>query len=204
MMAQPRLLQPEMYVGIHGGVVASMVQWSPAIGGSGKIQDKVLLSGTGGIAFRYSGHKCCGLQIELNYTERGWSEKGEGYHYSRKLSYLELPFMTHIWFGKPYFRGFINLGPEIGYCILDKGTGTTNPIGGKQYAALDHPFSWGITGGIGFYGRTARAGVFEFEARFNYQLGTLFSSGTKDYWNKANSMALSLRLAYYYEIKKRQ
>ncbi|MCQ2345688.1 MAG: PorT family protein [Paludibacteraceae bacterium] len=200
-VAQPRLSQPEYYLGVHGGAIASMVNWSPSVPGTSGIKNTAFLSGNGGLVFRYNGHKCCGLQLELNYAQKGWRETTDSHSYKRTLDYIEIPFMTHIWFGKPTFRGYVNIGPQIGYCIRETHSGTEQVEEIHQYNAIDKRFTWGVCGGLGFYGRSQKAGCFQLEARFNYNLGTLFKSTPADHFSQSNMMALSINLAYLFEIK---
>ncbi len=191
--AQPRLQQPEIYVGAQGGVLASMMQFSPKVAQSAL---HPYLGTNAGLVFRYAGHKYCALQLELNYMQRGWYETDTDY--SRRLDYLELPFLTHIYFGKRY-RGFINLGPQIGVMVHEEGK--NEPAESKpQYLAVDRRFDWGIAAGIGFYARTV-AGTWQIEARFNYSFGTVFDNRKADYFDNSNPMNLSLNFAYLWQIK---
>ena len=81
--AQPRLRQPEYYLGVHGGVTASTVLFMPAESGMSPITKACVLGGNGGLMFRYAGHKYCHFQMELNYEHRGWVQDGVGHslHY---------------------------------------------------------------------------------------------------------------------------
>ena len=200
--AQPRLLAPEMYIGASGGVSASMVLFSPKVPGTTDVLQTALLSGRAGLMFRYSGHKCCGIQLELNYNQRGWRENTDTHSYTRRLDYLEVPMLTHIWFGKPYFRGFVNVGPQVAFCVHESESGTRQTQETHQYKPIDNIADWGIAGGLGFYGRSEKAGCFQFEARFSYSFGNIFSSKTGEYFLGSNIMVLSLNLAYLWQIKK--
>lgn len=201
---QLRLRKPEMYVGVHGGLLASTVNFSPKVSTMAKFVDGCILGGNGGFVFRYSEQRCCAVQVELNYMQRGWREYSEeqDVSYMRTLHYLELPFLMHIYFGSPSWRGFVNLGPQIGYCLKDDmGTGALENSG-KQRFSIDNPFDWGIAGGLGFYYRSKKAGVYQFETRFNYSFGTVFGSKTSDYFRQSNPMNLSFNVAWLWEIKK--
>ena len=206
--AQLRLRHPEMYVGVHGGVMASTVNFSPTVPHMSVLTDSWILGGNGGFVFRYSEQKCCAVQVELNYMTRGWgehataTETSEAVSYTRTLHYLELPFLMHIYFGSQTWRGFVNVGPQIGYCLKDdagKGTKQTGEV--HQYAALDNKFDWGVAGGLGAYCRTKNAGLYQLEVRFNYSFGTLFASKSSDYFSQSNPMCLSINFAWMWEIK---
>ena len=198
-LAQPRLRVPEMYVGLHGGVIASTVQFSPTVPNMSPVTGAVVLGGNGGLVFRYSAQKCCAVQVELNYMQRGWREANTDGAYTR---YIELPFLMHIYFGSQSFRGFVNLGPQIGYCVYDDmGSGVRQTESVHQYAPPDKSFDWGVAGGLGIYYRSKKAGLYQIEARFNYSLGTIFASSATDYFSQSNSMNLSINLAWLWEIR---
>lgn len=201
--AQPRLRTPEIYVGVHGGVTASSVLFTPTVDNMTPIYQACVLGGNGGLVFRYGAHKCCAIQIELNYQHRGWREtKGED-AYSRELHYIELPLLMNLNFGNQRCRGFLNLGPQIGYCVWDNnGDGTYLSNNKTQYKPIDHPFDWGIAGGIGVYYRSRNAGLYQIEARFNYSLGGIYGTGLTDYFAMASPIDLSINLAWMWEIKK--
>lgn len=209
-MAQPKLLKEEYYLGAQGGVLASMVQFSPTVQ-----QDPLhcYLGPTAGLVFRYIGHKVCGFQVEVNYMQRGWQEYSEddGAGYRRQLDYVEVPFLSHFYFGKKA-RGYLNLGPQIGYLIHEsqsnipsgygsawesgKGSGTYH-----QYVPAEKRFDWSVAAGLGFYYRSRLAGAYQLEARFNYSLGALFSTSKMDYFENSNHMNLGLTFAYLWEFK---
>ncbi len=198
-MAQPRLLEEEMYVGVHGGVIASMVSFTPTIEQSALNPQ---LGGNGGLIFRYAGHKVCGLQVELNYMRRGWHEVET--NYTRNIDYIEVPFLMHLSVGKK-FRGFLNLGPQIGYAIHEsEANRPVKFVTGQhiaQYNPIDTPFDWGLAGGLGMLYRTKNAGVYQLEARFNFNFGDIFSNHKADYFSKSSIMSLSLNLAWLWQLK---
>lgn len=199
--AQLRLRHPEMYVGVHGGVMASTVNFSPTVPNMRSFTDAWIFGGNGGFVFRYSEQRCCAVQVELNYMQRGWREKADE-AYSRTLHYIELPFLMHIYFGSQTWRGFVNVGPQIGYCLYDdsgKGTKQTEEV--HQYMPIDNKFDWGIAGGVGAYCRTKKAGLYQLEVRFNYSFGTVFASKSTDYFRQSNPMCVSINLAWMWEIK---
>ena len=205
LLAQPRLPRPEMYVGIHGGAMASSVIFKPKVEGLNIVQSP--LSPNGGLVFRYAGHKVCGIQVELNYMQRGWREvlEPEGgvaaVDYRRQLDYIELPLLMHLYLGGQHVRGFFNLGPQIGYCFRDTEYGSKNPNATHQYVPIEHPFDWGLAGGLGVYYRAKKVGLFQLEARFNYSFGSIFDNALTDYYKYANPINLSLNIAYMWQIK---
>lgn len=208
-VAQPRLPRPEMYIGVHGGVLASSMIFDPSVKGLDIKQSP--LTPNGGLVFRYAGHKVCGLQVELNYMQRGWRELLQAedgttvVDYRRMLDYIELPLLMHIYLGREHFRGFINLGPQIGYCFRDIAIYPSQYemviSSAPHHQPIDKPFDWGLAGGLGCYYRTKKIGLFQLEARFNYSMGTIYNNRKVDYFSQSNAMNLSINFAYMWEIK---
>ena len=204
LVAQPRLRHPELYIGAHAGVMASSITFNPTDKGIDLLQSP--LSIHGGLVVRYAAHKVCALQLELNYMQRGWREMlpatdtSPAVDYRRQLDYIQLPLLMHLAFGNK-FRGFLNLGPQIGYCFRDTEYGTKNPLYTHHYQPIQQPFDWGLAGGLGMYYRTNKIGTFQLEARFNYSLGSVFNNRITDYFTSANPMNLSVNFAYLWEIR---
>lgn len=203
-MAQPRLRTPEIYVGAHAGVMASTMLFRPNVAKIDIMQSPLTMNG--GLVFRYAAHKVCAIQVEANYMQRGWREQialgtSSSMDYTRQLDYIEIPLLMHLYFGKQRFRGFINLGPQIGYCIRDIATQLPSTITSPQYQPIEKPFDWGLAGGLGCYYRTKKIGLFQLEARFNFSMGTTYNDRKVDYFSQSNAMNLSLNLAYLWEIK---
>lgn len=201
--AQPRLRTPEMYVGAHAGAMASTMLFKPNIANIDIMQSPLTING--GLVFRYAGHKVCAIQTELNYMQRGWREiitLGQTtMNYTRQLDYIEIPLLMHLYFGKERFRGFFNLGPQIGYCIRDVATPLPEGVTAPHYLPIDKPFDWGLAGGLGCYLRTRKIGLFQLEARFNFSMGTTYNNRKVDYFSQSNAMNLSLNFAYLWEVR---
>ena len=191
--AQPRLTQPENYLGVHGGVSAGTVLFNPRVANMTPITNACVLGGNGGLVFRYAGHKYCALQMELNYQHRGWATGNESIgHTYYNLHYVELPILMHLNFGNTLCRWFFNFGPQIGYCVLD------------ESKAIDHPFDWGLAAGTGINFHTRRAGVYELEVRFDYSFGGVYGTDVTDSYKIASPMDLSINLGWYMPICKRK
>lgn len=206
LMGQKRLTNPEIYLGVRGGAIASTVMFSPQVSYMTPITKGCVLGGEGGLVFRYSEQKCCAIQIELNYMQRGWAEKGADMYgsanYTRKLHYLELPLLMHLYFGSPSFRGFLNVGPQIGYCIKEETSGQTSFADSPQYKPIDNRFDWGVAGGLGFYYRSRKAGVYQLDIRVGYSLGTVFSNKAGADFRQSNPFTVGVGLAWLWEFKK--
>ena len=203
MHAQPRLRTPEFYLGVHGGVSASTVMFTPTVANMSPITNACVLGGNGGLVFRYAGHKYCHFQMELNYVHRGWAEKSSNAYYARRLHYIELPILMHLNFGSKKCRWFFNLGPQIGYCVKDESAGDyINGAGSVEYQPIDHKFDWGLAAGTGVYFITRKAGIYHLEARFDFSFGGIYGTQPIDHFSMANPMDLSINLGWLMPVKK--
>lgn len=196
-------------VGFNAGANYNNISFQPTIKQNG------LLGITGGLTARYISEKyfamICGVQAELNYSQRGWDEKFEDLNddrvYSREMTYVEIPFLAHLAFGRD--RGaqfFINLGPQIGFMLSDKekreGTWTDAQLTQEQYGkSIENKFDYGIVGGAGLEIRT-KAGNFLLEGRYYFGLADFYNSTKKDYFSKSAHTTISARISYLFDIKK--
>ena len=204
LMAQPRLRMPEHWIGIHGGVSASTVDFKDKPDNMSPIEQACVLGGNGGFVFRYAGHKYCGLQMELNYVHRGWREHHDTIGtYTRSLHYIEIPMLMHINAGSDLCKWFLNAGPQIGYCLKDEGNHgkLVNGEGQAQYEPIKHRVDWGILAATGFYIMTPHAGLYQFEVRFDYSFGPIFGTNLSDHFTVANPLDLSINLAWMMPVK---
>lgn len=198
-------------VGAKGGVTLSRLKFSPSV-------PQTMLPGfMAGVTFRYIEEKHFGVIAELNLEQRGWKEKFDGlnYAYQRRLTYLQLPMLTHIFFGNNKVRGFFNAGPEIGLLIgtgtkanfdyanveLIEGFPTENRETDQYKLDVKNKFDYGISAGLGLevIGRNKHS--FTLEGRFYYGLRDVFSNHNTDPFSSSSSMSIMVTLGYYYRIK---
>lgn len=207
-VAQPRLDRPEIYFGVHGGVKASTMLFNPSVKQLDILHSP--LTPNGGLVFRYAEHKVCALQIECNYMQSGWAEvmgnNDENQSiYTRNLHYIQMPFLMHLGFGRKSFRGFFNLGPQIGVCFADKHTLSNlkrTQLTELQHQPIDNPFDWGAAAGLGCYYQNPKVGLFQLEARFLFSLGGAFDVGQLEHFKMANPMGISLNIGYLWGFHK--
>ncbi|MDR1584612.1 MAG: PorT family protein [Prevotellaceae bacterium] len=190
--AQQRLDKSEKYLGVSAGATGAMVGFSPAVG-----QD-YLLGYNGGFIYRYIADTYVGVQIELNYARQGWHEPATDF--SRQLSYIELPFLTHVYLGKKS-RFIVNIGPQLGYLINDRKTKT--PAESKEVQHVkqaQNSFDYGFALGTGFC-FSVNKNIFQLEARAYYAMGDIYSNAKTEYFSRSNNMKLSLNLSWLLQVK---
>jgi hypothetical protein len=201
---------PHVHVGVHGGVSLSKQSFYPSV------KESMLQGMNFGVSFRYAEERHVGLLAELNVEQRGWKENFEEYpfNFQRRLTYLELPVMTHIFFGSRTFKGFFNLGPEIGYMIGDNATANfdyrnTSSVSGlpsnRQYEQMSMDISnrldYGITAGAGIELIIRKRHSVTLEARYYYGLGNIYPSSKKDTFSASRGSSIQVTLGYLFRLK---
>ena len=211
-------------VGINGGVNLNSASFTPTI------KQNSLMGITGGLTARYISEKyfamICGAQVELNFSQRGWDQLFEtvslddnGYEvtakdptktYTRKMTYIDIPFLAHLAFGRD--RGlqfFVHAGPQIGFLISESETIEgidMNSLSNTQKAVyavkIQNKFDYGIAGGGGVELRTKKAGSFIVEGRYYFALSDFYSTTKKDYFSRAAHSTISIKLTYLFDLKR--
>ncbi|MBO7254822.1 MAG: PorT family protein [Paludibacteraceae bacterium] len=192
---------PEIAFGTRQGATLSTVWFSPTV------NQTMRLGYTGGITSRFIFEKYFGLQVELNYMQRGWTASAqtttqEKFKYDREFHYIELPFMTHLFFGKKNFRWFFNLGLNLSY-LIDENITTTDDIEKKKehLQPIANRFDYGICGGTGFEIHT-RAGIYQLEGRYNFGLGDVFPNKITDDFGRSSNQVITINLGILFDINK--
>ncbi len=197
-------------IGIKGGADLSQVMFNPSV------RQGFKPGALAGFTFRYIEENHFGVIAELNFIQRGWKENFEElpFSYSRTLNYLELPVMTHIYFGRRG-RFFFNAGPVVGYMLGEKTSSNFNPekideipdfpiknrMNDQQTMKIANRFDYGICAGLGGEFNINRLNSLSLEARFYFGLGNIMSAKRADIFSGSNSMTLSLALGYWFRIK---
>lgn len=198
-------------IGGKAGVTLSRMSFSPSV-------PQTMLSGTMiGAKFRYIEERNFGVIIEFNMEQRGWKETFEGtsYQYQRRLTYIQIPFLTHIYFGSTKFHCFFNAGPELGY-MIGKSTVSNFDINNfkelsdfphvnrstEQFAMeVKNNFDYGISAGLGIEYFAKRNHSIEMEGRIYYGLGNIFSANKSDVFAASRGMSIQVTVGYNFRLK---
>ena len=188
------LEKPEIYLGISQGGTGSMLNFSPSV------KQDFLFGYNGGLFFRYVTEKGRALQVELNYSQRGWAEQENPY--ARQLNYVEMPFLMHIYWGEKT-RAFINLGPKISYLLSENVlyNNSENSTNERHTQDIYNKFDYGITLGAGLEFAFKKQHFF-LEIRPNYSLSSVFSNNKRDTYTFSNNLNLAVNLAWLMQINK--
>lgn len=202
LFSQSNSFKQELSVGPSFGMTLSSISFAPKV-------NKSLKNGfAGGVTLRWNTEKNLGLQAELNFTQQGWKELFEEqpeYEYSRTINYVELPFLTHIYFGGNRFKVFVNLGPKIGYALGESTKSNLNGAAPNRNNAqhdleVQKKFDWGLCGGPGVELKTG-VGSFLLEGRYYYALGDIFNSEKKDPFSRSANQVIAVKLTYLVNLK---
>lgn len=202
--------KPHISVGAHAGMAMSRMSFSPGV-------PQGWNSGfTMGVTARYAEERHCGLIGELNVTQRGWKESFEdnpGLEYKRTLTYIELPLMTHIYFGPKRCKFFFNAGPQFGYMIGEKiasnfdyiNTASADLPAGRRVnqmsMQIEHKFDYGICAGLGLeYYLTPRQSL-SLEGRFYYGLGNIYPDSKSDEFGASRTYGIQIMLGYNFRLR---
>lgn len=201
---------PKIFVGGKAGMTMSKVSFSP------DVKQSMLMGYMGGVTFKYTEENHFGLIAEVNIEQRGWQENFEeaSFEYSRTLTYVQIPLLTHIYFGSSKFKGFFNLGPEFGYLIGEstsanfdysnptKLTGfPTNRMTEQLNLPVQHKFDYGISVGAGAEYIIKRRHAISLEARLFYGLGNIYPDSKRDTFSASRSMSIMATLGYSFRVK---
>ena len=214
MMAQLGEERHNLAVGVNLGMNMAQVEFTPLI-------KQKSLNGMGfGMTARYISEKyfnmICGIQAEINYTQRGWKENiedGTGNTYSRIMNYVEVPLLAHLAFGKDALdkgvKFFVNMGPQVAFFLnekekmSEKWDPSNRPNGvNQQYGKLvENKFDYGLLGGIGMELSTG-VGHFLLEGRYFYGLADFWGSSKKDDFGRSGHSYMGVKLTYLFDIIK--
>lgn len=78
-----------------------------------------------GLVIIFNNINNAGLQLEVNFAQKGWLEKIdtlEGSFFKREINYIEIPAYSHFEIGRRMIRPVVIAGPYIGFKIKDKYT----------------------------------------------------------------------------------
>ena len=213
-MAQLGEERHNLAVGLNLGMNMTQVDFNP------RIKQKSHNGMEFGVTARYMCEKyfnmMCGIQAEINYTQRGWKEDiddGTENTYSRTMNYVEVPLLAHLAFGKDALdkgiKFFVNMGPQVAFFLNEKEKMSENwdpsnrPNGvNQQYGKMvEDKFDYGILGGLGMELST-KAGHFLLEGRYYYGLADFWGSTKKDEFGRSGHSYMGVKLTYLFDVTK--
>ena len=205
-----RYYTPKIFVGGKAGSTFSQMSFSP------DVKQSMLMGYMAGVSVKYTEENYFGLIAEFNIEQRGWQEDFEEvpFSYKRHLTYFQIPLLTHIYFGNDNIKGFVNLGPEIGFLIGDKITADfdyknpssvpnfpANRMTEQLYTDVKNKFDYGISGGIGLEYIIKKRHSIILEGRYYFGLGSIYPDKKKDTFSASRGTSILISLGYMYRFK---
>ena len=177
----------EFALGAQSGFISSGMNFLPAVEQSRRA------GYNGGVAARFISEKHFGVQAELNYSQRGW--QSDSVLTSRTLHYVELPLLTHLYFGQRGVRFIVNLGPKVAYLLSEK----SNRLQHELQTTGRHKLDYGLCGGGGLEFRTRRLS-YVVEGRYYFGLSDIFPNGKSDDFSRSAHRNLSVNVAVFWGL----
>lgn len=200
-------------MGVRGGATLSDISFTP------EVHSSMVQGFTMGVTARYTEERYFGLVAEVNLTQRGWKENfvrddAPEFEYRRQLTYVQIPLLTHIYFGSRRVKGFFNLGPEAGFMIGEKITANFDymnyssvqgfPQGYRNNEqlnkAIENKFDYGIAGGAGIEIFLNRRNSIQLEGRYYFGIGNIFKDSKRDYFAASRGSSIEITLQYLFRI----
>ncbi len=199
-------------VGAKGGMSLSRINFQSSV------PQKMVGGMVIGASVRYIEENHFGLIGEINLEQRGWKEDFkplDGYSFSRQFTYLQVPLLTHIFFGSDKVRFFFNAGPEIGIMIGEKTSSNfdyKHAVDIEELAnsyrkleqftePVERRFDYGISAGLGVEVNVTPKHAINLEGRFYYGLNDVFSNRKSDPFQGSSSMSIMVTLGYNIRLK---
>ena len=169
-----------------------------------------------GFAAKFIHQKHFGIQLELNYVQAGWTEKFhensgvsmvnginmQDVNLGRRLEYLDIPALAHIYFGERRLRFFVNMGPEIRVMTKygdvkwniseNDEKRTAFQEGDDRFEEKYNNIDYGLTGGGGFDMRIGKMVHVLIECRYSFGFGDLYDNKKADLFQRSNNQMLGL------------
>lgn len=199
--AQESDFRPRFMIGPTGGVNLSSVIFQPTI------QEKIKLGYDAGIVMRYDVTRFAGVWVEVDYSMRGWKEVNEnvpGYEYTRSVSFVNVPVMTHFMIGSGAVKATIDAGAHFGYYLGER-SNTILPDDGETKGVvtvhhdtpIQNKFAWGVGGGAGveYHTRHMVVGV---RGSYVYGFGDLFHNTRSDIFVKSSEQIIAAKAYVLY------
>jgi opacity protein-like surface antigen len=169
-------VKAQFSVGVRQGYGAHGVYLEPAY--IEKYQEPFYKPNTGLVVI-FNNTNNTGLQMELNYAQKGWQEEDStvaNSMFSKTINYLEIPFFSHFEIGYGKVRPIIFAGPYLAFKLSE----TTDSSNFSHIWYEDSPYTqydqeiktidFGIKLGLGLrYNITPRFGIY-IDARYDLEI----------------------------------
>ena len=191
---------------MKGGSTISSVTGTQREITNDQVSTRFILGYTGGLSVQYLTEKNFGLQVEVNYTQKGWRqaapETAPDRRYRVDLDYAEVPILAHGYFGKKNTRIFLNAGVYVAR-LLSSSTDRANiedeNINYLYQERFQNLFDFGVRGGGGFEVVT-KVGMFQAEGSYSWGINSIMDKGIDQIPDIVQNNAIAITLGYYVQF----
>jgi hypothetical protein len=185
-------------IGFKGGINISQLYMYPII-------DQQFIKGACiGLVFRHFHEKYFGIQIEANYSQKGWNEIIDAKHsYLHRLNYYEMPVLASFRTVKKKVGLIIELGPGLAKLKDDELTTQNFDItvfskSNIYPKNIDKKFDFTLNGGAGISYKFGKSAL-QFEVRYCQSILDLYhyNSNVARY---VSNQVISISLAYLFML----
>jgi len=196
LLGQTNQFVPVSSFGIRQGANLSFVEFSPSVG------EGFIYGYNGGLVYRFTNEELFAIQVELNYSQKGWIEEFDtiSNSYNRKLSYIELPFLAQIYFGKRDLNYYVNLGTAFAYLISEKESMEIgNPLYTREYydKSIENNFDYSVVVELGLR-YDSKIGALNLGVRYYYTVTSLYKFDADNLYEISRNQVLNLSLTYFF------
>lgn len=200
-------IQAQTSIGIKQGATFSQVLFSDLdLTFNTKFQQELQVGNFTGIAFKYFNQKHVGLQVELNFTQKGWTQVlASGEKFKSTLNYLQVPIMTHISIGNGKLKPFLIGGLFFSYLnaanentVLES---ETDKVLFHYTTGDDHRLEFGLGGGGGLSLET-KIGTFQGSVKFMQSLANIIDEKATTDPTFSKNQSVEVAVGYFYTISK--
>lgn len=181
--------------------------------GGGLVINYVTDESKGGIVHRYTGTVHTGVQFEFNIQQRGWKEDTDSTPdiYKQNVTYFEIPFLSHITWGKRNIKYVVDFGPYIGFIYSSKNEtlylGADSTYYQKYFGRdPDSKFEYGVLISPGLFW-SSDIGVFSLQARYTQGMKKVFDE-IQIYDNRilrrSYNKGIQVAIGYYFPITRKR
>jgi len=153
--------------------------------------------------------KNIGLQVELNYTQKGWTQLFDNNvpKFITDLNYIEMPMYMNVYIGRKKTRMYFNLGIYAEYLLGVKASEI--PTDTQDYdfhpydSSRDRKFGYGMIAGGGFYCDFS-FGTILIQGAFSYGISNVLDPVTEDSGipDLSNLITSTVSVAYMIKLAK--
>ncbi len=168
-----------------------------------EVNDGFTIGNTGGIIVQYITEKNFGLQMEVNYSQKGWVEDIDTVTnlFTTTLNYIDIPVMGHAYLGNKNVRYFINAGFFIDYLLSynekKEGSFSLDELTIRYNESRDNKLDAGIRGSIGVEILT-KIGMFQLEGGYNFGIGSVIKKNLNPIPVSVQNQSTVITLGYLY------